>query len=292
MGTAKRERQKANRQQKLANQVVQDRHEQRRRGLVSFAVIAAVVLAVGGLLYLSSNNKSSNSATTTTTPTPTTVSTKLVTQKFTYGTTPCPPADGSAKRKLEFSAPPKNCLAAGKTYTATFDTTAGKVVVDLDTTKTPGTANNFVFLANNHFYDDTKIFRANTGIDVLQGGSPTTQDAADAGPGYLLKDEGRFNADASLGGYTYQPGDLVMARANGPDTGGPSQYFFVAGPNGSNLDAGSSMPGAGTFVVFGHVSEGLGILENMLKTAKVDPSTQDGVPNPPVTVKSVTITEK
>ena len=287
MGTAKRERQKANRQQKLASQAVQDRHEQRRKGLLSFAVIVAVVVVIGGLLYLSSNKKSSNSAsTTTTTPSSTTVSDKLVARTFTYGTTPCPPADGSATRTIDFKAPPKNCLTAGKSYTATFDTTAGKIVVDLDTTKTPGTANNFVFLADYHYYDDTKIFRANAGIDILQGGSPHSQDAGDAGPGYSLKDEGSFNADSSKGGYTYKAGDLVMARASGPDSAS-AQYFFVTGPKASNLDA------QGVYVVFGHVSQGLDILQKMVSTAKVtDPSTQDGTPNPPVTVKTVTITEK
>lgn len=279
MGTPKRERQKSNRQQKLASQAVQDRQSQRKKRLVSFVVVIGAVIVIGGLLYLSSDKKSSDTASaTTTTQAPTTISK--------YGTTPCPPADGSAKRTLTFSSPPENCLTAGKSYTATFDTTAGKVVVDLDTTKTPATANNFVFLSNYHYYDDTKIFRANTGIDILQGGSPHTQDAADPGPGYSLQDEGAINADGTKGDYTYKPGDLVMARSSGPNSAG-AQFFFVTGPKGSNLDA------QGIYVVFGHVTEGLETLQKMLSTAKItDEANQDGTPDPPVTVNSVTITEK
>ena len=59
MGTAKRERQKANRAQKMAQQVVVERKENRRRGLVGFGVVVGAVLVIGGLLWLSSGNDSS-----------------------------------------------------------------------------------------------------------------------------------------------------------------------------------------------------------------------------------------
>ena len=288
MGTEKRARQKANRAQKVAQQQVQEKREGVRRGIVGFGVVVALVAVIAGLIYVSSDHsKSSTAAGTTTTSAPTAPSTtepKLVATKFTYGTTPCPPTDGSAKRTLTFNAPPKNCLQPGKSYTATFDTTAGKIVVDLDTKKTPGTSNNFVFLARNQYYNDTKLFRVNSGIDIVQGGSPHTQDNSDPGPGYQLLDEGKFNADASRGNYTYAPGDLVMARTSGPN-GASAQFFFVTGPNGSQLDA------QGTYVVFGHVTQGLDVLQKMVTTAKVD-QTGEGTPNPPVTVKQVTITEK
>lgn len=290
MGTAKRERQKANRSQKLATQAVQAKAEQRRKGAVGLAVVIVAVAAIVGLLLLTNNDKSDKKAktgTTTTTAVPvTTASAALVARKFVFGDTACPPADGSAKRTIDFPAAPKNCLEAGKTYTATFDTTAGKIVVDLDATKTPGTANNFVFLARNKYYDGTKIFRANSGIDILQGGSPHSQDGSDVGPGYALKDEGKFNAGSTQGEYRYKTGDLVMARAQGPDSAS-AQFFFVTGPNGANLDS------QGTYVVFGHVTEGLDLLQKMVSTAKIaDKSTQDGTPNPAVTITNVTISQK
>ena len=131
---------------------------------------------------------------------------------FTYGSTACPAADGTAKRTLAFAKAPKNCLTPGKSYEATFDTTAGKVVVDLDTKNAPGTVNNFVFLSRYHYYDDNKIFRISPGIDILQSGSPKSQDGSDAGPGYALKDEGLMSPDGSRGAYKYGAGDLVMAR--------------------------------------------------------------------------------
>ena len=72
--------------------------------------------------------------------------------------TPCPPSDGSAERTLDFNAGFQDCLTQGKKYTATFDTTEGTVVVDLDTTKTPKTTNNFIGLPRSHYYDGTTIF--------------------------------------------------------------------------------------------------------------------------------------
>ncbi|MBS1847761.1 MAG: peptidylprolyl isomerase [Actinobacteria bacterium] len=289
MGTDKRERQKANRAAKLQAQAAQDKVDSRRRGAIGFVVVIAAVAAIAGLIYLGKgSSKDSASASSTTvamsdTAPATTVSSKLVDKKFTFGTTPCPPADGSAKRTLTFSAPPKNCLVAGKSYTATFDTSAGKVVVALDTTNTPGTANNFVFLSRYGYYDNTQLFRVNSGIDIIQGGSPHTQSNADPGPGYTLKDEGKFNADATLGGYKYTPGDLVMARSSGPNSAG-AQFFFATGEKTSQLDS------QGTYVVFGHVTEGLDVLQHVVSTAKVD-SSGEGAPNPEVTVKSVTISQ-
>ena len=34
------------------------------------------------------------------------------------------------------------------------------------------------------------MFRTDTSIDIIQGGSPHTQDTSDPGPGYTIKDEG------------------------------------------------------------------------------------------------------
>lgn len=292
MGTAKRERQKANRAQKMANQAVVDRKEGRRRNLTGLAVVIGAVLVIGVLIWLTSGNKSDKagaSTTTTSTPASTVAPTTAPLSKrtFTFGTTDCPPADGTGKRTLKFAKPPKNCLDPGKSYQATFDTSVGKVVVDLDTKNTPGTVNNFVFLARNHFYDDNKIFRISPGIDILQSGSPHTQDGTDSGPGYALLDEGMMSADGSRGNYTYQGGELVMARSSGPNSAG-AQFFFTTGSKASGLDS------TGNYVLFGHVTAGLPVLQKIQSSIKVtdQPFPGDGEPNPMVTIKTVTITEK
>ena len=90
----------------------------------------------------------------------------------------------------------------------TFQTSAA-------TTRTPGTTNNFIQLAGYDYYNGTKLFRTDTSIGIIQGGAAKTNSASDPGPGYTISDEG--------GKFTYQPGQLVMARTSGPNSAG-SQF--------------------------------------------------------------------
>lgn len=195
--------------------------------------------------------------------------------EFAYGTTPCP-GEGS-EPTTTFDDAFEQCIDPAKAYTATFDTSAGQVVVALDTERTPGTANNFVALSRSGYYDDTLLFRTDPSIGIIQGGSPTTNDPSDPGPGYNIPDEG--------GSFTYEPGQLVMARSAGPDSAG-AQFFF------SVDDAVSALDGQGTYVVFGQVVEGLDVLEQILASHEAQPDNPlGGAPDPDVTVTSVTITE-
>lgn len=206
------------------------------------------------------------------------------------GETPCPPAEG-AERTTSFEQAPPTCLEAGKAYTATFQTNKGTIVVALDTERTPDTANNFAVLSRYGYYDGTAIFRTEPSIDIIQGGSPTTNTAADPGPGYTIEDEGGefdFSTDQGKGPFTYQEGQLVMARSSGPNAAG-AQFFFTAGPNAANLDS------IGTYVVFGDVTEGLDVVQQILALhvpcAGDDPVCNGGGPSEPVVVEKVTIAE-
>lgn len=209
------------------------------------------------------------------------------------GETPCPPAEG-AERTTSFEQAPPMCLEEGKQHTATFETNQGTVVVALDTERTPSTANNFAVLARYGYYDDTAIFRTDTSIDILQGGSPTTNSASDPGPGYTIEDEGGefdFSEAAGPNGtgpFTYTEGQLVMARSSGPDAAG-AQFFLTAGPNVANLDA------YGTYVVFGQVTEGLDVVQRILGLHADCPAGDStcigGGPSEPVVIEKVTIAE-
>ena len=171
----------------------------------------------------------------------------------------CPPAEGSEERVLDFTEPFEDCLTEGATYTATFNTSLGEIVVDLDTAETPMTTNNFVALARYGYYDQTSVFRADNSLGIVQGGSPHTQGNSDPGPGYNIEDEGDFDVEGNpiTGPYTYEPGQLVMARSQGPNSAS-AQYFFTV------TDAASSLDSQGTYVVFGEVTEGLDVLEEIL----------------------------
>lgn len=156
----------------------------------------------------------------------------------------------------EYSAPPKMTIDTNKTYTATFDTSRGQIVCELYPKEAPSTVNNFVFLANEKFYDGTKFHRV---IDnfMVQGGDPTG--TGRGGPGYRFDDElkGKYRK--------HQIGSLSMANA-GPNTNG--SQFFITHIVTDWLD--------GKHTVFGQVKSGQDIV-NAIKGGD--------------TLKSVTITE-
>ena len=253
-------------------------------------VAALVVLVFLGLaVYVgtrgsSSKPKTTNAAAPTTTGGGATTATSAAATPPTVapvsggkltGATACPKADGSSPHITTFAAAPPNCLDPGKSYRATFVTNQGTVTVALDTTKTPKTANNFIVLARYHYFDGTAIFRTDTSIDIIQGGSPHTQSASDPGPGYTIPDEGSH--------YTYAPGDLVMARTSAANSAG-AQFFFCTGAACSDLNS------QGTYVVFGHTTAGLAVLQKIIGL-NVNSGSLGGAPRTPVVISSVKITE-
>ena len=190
----------------------------------------------------------------------------------------CPPADGSGPQRLDFDGPQPMCLDASKQYTAVFDTTAGEMRIDLDMVNTPNTANNFAVLARYHYYDDTLLFRTDPGIGIIQGGSPHTNSPSDPGPGYTIPDEGS--------GFTYEPGQIVMARTAAPNSAS-AQFFFAVNENTALLN------NQGTYVVFGQMDEASVAVAAAILASHVDQPSNPlgGAPEPQVIVNSVTIEE-
>lgn len=283
MGTEKRERQKEGRQARLAAEQAALRAKQRRRRLVSAVVVSLVVFA--GLVLISqfgtdeeTDTAAESTPSTTVAPAPGST-TPAAPAAFVYGTGECPGPDKPAEPVLDFAEPPPQCIDPAKDYTAVFTTTAGEIRVALDTETTPGTTNNFVVLSRSGYYDGTLIHRSDPSIDIIQGGSPHTQSASDPGPGYTITDEGTTDRN-------YEAGDLVMARSQGPNSAG-AQFFFVAGPAASGLDA------QGTYVTFGEVTAGLEVVQQILAMHQADPNSQlGGAPDPPVTIESVEIVQQ
>lgn len=170
----------------------------------------------------------------------------------------------------EYSSAPAMVIDKSKKYTATMDTTKGKIDIELFADGAPITVNNFVFLARDGFYDGTVFHRVLDGF-MAQGGDPTG--TGRGGPGYKWNDEDsamRLRHDA--------PGTFSMANA-GANTNG-SQFFITFIPT-PHLD--------GRHAVFGRVAndDSLTVLNSL---QRIDPSR----PNPAITpdkINTVTITE-
>ncbi len=190
------------------------------------------------------------------------------------GDTPCPKADGSSPRSTGFAKAPPDCLTKGKKYTATFESTKGKIVVALDANAAPKTVNNFVVLARYHFFDGQPIFRLVKDF-AGQFGDPSATPSNSAKFGYTIPDE--LPAKGA-----YKVGSLVMANTGSPNSGG-AQMFFVLGAQGVGLPP--------SYSLFGDTTEGL----ETIAAINAVPSTQitgnDGAPSEQVTFTKVTVTE-
>ncbi len=282
MGTEKRERQKANREAKLAAQAAEEAKRRRNRFIRNVVILVAAIIVTGFLLSaLSGCSSDDTEGASTNGGSSTTAAPTESADDLAYGTGKCPAADGVADPVIDFDAAPSRCIDPDKAYVAEVETSEGTLTVELDTDKTPLTTNNFVTLARFGYYDGTSLFRTEASSGIIQGGSPHTQDAADPGPGYTIADEALPFTSAD-----YAPGVLAMARTSEPDSAS-AQFFFLANEGGSYLGDAQLGDAAGTYVVFGRTTAGLDVLE---KIANLDDGS--GAPSKPVSITRVTITER
>jgi cyclophilin family peptidyl-prolyl cis-trans isomerase len=302
MGTDKRERQKAGRQARIEAARIAQQKAERRARVLRIGIIALVVVAAIATFAIVQRSRGEDVATgdatetttaTTAAPggTPASVPPPPA-GKEVKGDTPCPAADGSAERTTKFEKAPPMCIDVNKTYKASFETNRGPVHVNLDPKRMPNTVNNFVVLARYKYYDGSSLFRVDSSIDIIQGGSPGTNSASDPGPGYTIKDEGGDFTEAGgqlKGPFTYKEGQLVMARSQGRDSSG-AQFFLTTGPKVSSLDT------QGTYLLFGEVTLGLDVLKAIQEMGVEFPadSPMAGLgagPREPVIVEKVLVTE-
>lgn len=156
----------------------------------------------------------------------------------------------------QYNKAPDMTIDSSKTYTATIKTNRGDIVIELFAEKAPKTVNNFVFLAQDGYYDGIVFHRVIADF-MVQTGDPTG--TGRGGPGYKFADE--FHPSLRHSG----PGILSMANA-GPNSNG--SQFFITHVKTDWLDNKHS--------VFGKVTEGQDVV-NAIRQGDV--------------MESVTITE-
>lgn len=206
-------------------------------------------------------------------------------------TVPAPAADGSrplaalsaAERADRFSGPAAPYITPDTIYLATIVTNKGNIVAELYP-DVPESANNFITLALNGFYDGLTFHRVEPGF-VIQGGDPAGDGSG--GPGYTIPAE--IN-------HTHPRGALAWARTSdqiNPERRSSGSQFYITTGDASFLD--------GSYTVFGFVIEGMDVVDqigvgdtisridittgtvSMLPTPAPTPTpTPTPIPNPPV----------
>lgn len=142
-----------------------------------------------------------------------------------------------------FTECPPMTIDPSKTYTATLHTEKGDIVLDLYADKAPWAVNSFVYLAENHWFDNSGFFRVIPGF-VAQAGDPSNSGLGT--PGYSFSDE--LTPDLHFD----KPGVVGMANAGSNSNG--SQFFitYAAAPS---LD--------GRYTIFGQVTSGMDVLTTL-----------------------------
>jgi peptidyl-prolyl cis-trans isomerase B (cyclophilin B) len=262
-----------------ARRQAERRAAQRRRSRITgaVAIVAVAAVVVGGFLFLSGGDdtpQASATPTTSVSPTPSTQANQAdIPTKVACGATA--PKDAAGVKPL-YPTPPPQQIDPKKTYTATIATSCGEIEVKLDPTDTPIAVNNFVYLAQQGFYDGLWFHRIVPGF-VIQGGDPTGTGSGD--PGYKFTTE----SNAKL---TYTDNGYLLAYANsGPDTNG-SQIFVTIGPQ-PNLD-----PPQGPYTAFGQVSKGQDVVDEIAAVpVTTGANAEKSAPEQAVYIESVKITE-
>jgi cyclophilin family peptidyl-prolyl cis-trans isomerase len=287
VGTAKRERQKANRQLRLEEMAREVNKTKRKRNVTKWGVgLVVATLAVILIAVLTggdgTKNEDASTSTTTDAGATTTVALPVTVPGATLtGDTPCPAADGSSARTVVFAKEPPMCIDATKTYTAVVVTNKGPYTIALDAANAPKTVNNFVVLARYHYFDNTPCHRIISGFMAQCGdpsgtgsGGATAENPTGTYPGYKFADENQ-PADTK-----FVAGQVAMANA-GKDTNG-SQFFTLFGPYTATQ---------GNYNLFGTVTDGATSTLKALEAA-ADPAAAGGVPTKePISIISVAITE-
>lgn len=123
---------------------------------------------------------------------------------------------------------------------AVIRTPKGEIRIALFADEAPLTVSNFVFLAEDGFYDGLTFHRVEPGF-VIQGGDPRGNGTG--GPGYRFADEPVKRP--------YNRGIVAMANS-GPNTNG-SQFFVMLQDN----------PLPPNYTIFGEVTAGMDVVDQI-----------------------------
>lgn len=132
---------------------------------------------------------------------------------------------------------------------ATIEMENGGIIrVELNPAIAPNTVKNFIYLAEQGYYDGLIFHRIVPGF-VIQGGCP--QGLGTGNPGYSIK--GEFNTNNHENPIIHERGVISMARSNHPDSAG--SQFFITVDLANNLD--------GSYAAFGIIIEGMEIVDEI-----------------------------
>jgi len=255
--TDRRQRQKEQRAQKREQEKKRDRRRELRRRLTTGIILAVIAI---GVLILTTTDFSSGDL-------------PSGYQGFRNQPTACGAEQPPPLTPMSFETPvAQTDITPSSRVTATVVTSCGTMVIELDPEGFPATANSFVFLAREGFFDGQVWFRVSENFRA-HSGDPNADGTG--GPGYIIPDE-RPPSD-----FDYVEGVVAMDNRGSRSTG--SQFFVVIGDDGRVLTP--------SFNVLGRVISGEDTLTRIEEVPRRVPpgSNERSLPTETIYIESVTI---
>ena len=157
-----------------------------------------------------------------------------------------------------------------------MQTSLGKMVIELNAEKAPGTVDNFLKYAKEGHYDGTIFHRVIEGFMIQGGGFSAAMDE---------KKTGKPIQNEAKNGLKNQRGTIAMARR--PDPHSATAQFFINHKDNAMLDS-PGQDGWG-YAVFGKVVRGIEVVDKIAKVQTGNRGMYQDVPVEPVLIQSVKI---
>ncbi len=139
-----------------------------------------------------------------------------------------------------------------------FDTTAGKITVELYPDAAPATVANFLDYVKAKHFDGTQFHRVIAGFMIQGGGFTADFKQKPTRPPIVNEAE-----QSSKAGLQNVPGTIAMARTSDPNSA--TAQFFINVADNKSLNFRSPDPGGIGYTVFGKVVSGMDVVDKIAK---------------------------
>ena len=169
-----------------------------------------------------------------------------------------------------------------KTMTnATIKTNLGDIQLELNDEKAPITVENFKKIAESGYYEGTIFHRVINGFMVQGGGLNADMSNKSSGTSPIQNEANN--------GLTNDRGTIAMARTMDPHSA--TSQFFINHKDNAFLNHTGENPQGWGYAVFGIVTEGMDIVDQIADVATGSSGAYQDVPEEVITIESVTLSE-
>ena len=161
---------------------------------------------------------------------------------------------------------------------ATMETSMGTITLELNEEKAPETVKNFVRYAKEGHYDGTVFHRVIDGF-MIQGGG-FTKDMNQKETHEPIRNE-------AMNGLKNDRGTIAMARTMIVDSA--TSQFFINLVDNDFLNFTSPTPQGFGYAVFGKVTDGMDVVDQIAKVKTGFSGPHQNVPEEPVVIKKVAL---